>query len=131
MVCFMAFSCGEKKSEEKLVEKVFVVSIDQDSAKLAAYLDHHKHIWPEVESGFKKAGYRKITLSRFNHLIIMTIQVPAGANLDSMSKVAESYSPKCAAWNRLMDTYQTGVPGTAPDQKWVEAQPFYTFEGDQ
>ena len=58
----------------------------------------------------------------------MTITVPVGANLDQMGKLAESFDPKCAEWNQMMNAYQTGVAGTLPGQTWVEATPFYTFD---
>lgn len=112
----------------QLEERVFVVNIVPDEKKLEEYLNYHQHIWPEMEAGFKKAGYRKITLSRFKHLIVMSIVVPKGADLDSMSKVAEQVSIKCAKWNRVMARYQMGVPGTKSGQKWVEVKPFYEFE---
>jgi len=121
-------SCKQQKTGEPLEERIFVVTIGPGDQKLQEYLAHHQHVWPEVEAGFKKAGYRKITLSRFQNLVVMSILVPKGADLDQMGKVAESYDKRCAAWNRLMDTYQAGVPGTAPGQKWVEAKTFYSFE---
>ena len=58
----------------------------------------------------------------------MTVRVPVGANLDQMGKLAESYSPKCAEWNALMDTYQQGVSGAAAGQKWAETNLFYEFK---
>lgn len=112
---------------DKLVEKVFVVNISSDEQKLQEYLKYHEKVWPEVEAGFKKAGYKKITLYRYDHLLVMTIAVPEGADLGAMGKTAEAYSPRCAEWNKLMDGYQQGVAGTAPGQKWVEAVPFYKF----
>ena len=91
------------------------------------YLNYHEHVWPEVEAGFKKAGYKNITLYRYDHLLVMLVTVPESADLTIMGKQAESYSPRCAEWNKLMSGYQTGVPGTKPGQTWVEAQPFYIF----
>ncbi|SDC99193.1 L-rhamnose mutarotase [Niabella drilacis] len=133
MSCFyllllaVIMGCKQQKTEAPLQERTFVVSIAPGEQKLQEYLDHHQHIWPEVEAGFKRAGYKKITLSRFEHLVVMSIVVPAGADLDRMSKAAESYDKRCAEWNRLMDSYQEGVPGTTPGQKWVEVKPFYSF----
>lgn len=128
----MLLACKQSASTKQalgvLEEKVFVVNIVPDSVKLAEYLSYHQKIWPEVEAGFKKAGYKKIVLHRFNNLLVMTIAVPEGSDLDAMGKLAESYSPRCAEWNKLMDSYQQGVPGTAPGQKWVEAKPFYSFK---
>ncbi|MGF6849185.1 L-rhamnose mutarotase [Chitinophaga sp. W3I9] len=120
-------ACNASPKEAELQEHVFVVNIVHDPQKLKAYLDYHQHIWPEVEAGFKKAGYRKITLYRYDYLLVMTISVPAGADLGQMGKTAESYDKRCAEWNRLMDGYQTGVAGAGQHEKWVEALPFYRF----
>ena len=120
-------SSAVSASGEQLTEKVFVVNIVKDEQQLKQYLDYHQNVWPEVEAGFKKAGYKKIALYRYDHLLVMTIAVPENADLNVMGKRAESYSPRCAEWNKLMDGYQQGVPGTAPGEKWVEAKPFYRF----
>jgi len=129
-VCVFA-SCSQKKTETasgNFVEKVFVVNIAEGGQVLQEYLRYHEKVWPEVEAGFKKAGYKKIVLYRFDHLLVMTIKAPEGADLGAMGKLAEAYSPRCAEWNKLMDSYQRGVPGAAPGEKWVEAKPFYQFD---
>ncbi|CAL1517919.1 L-rhamnose mutarotase [Chitinophaga sp. MM2321] len=123
--------CTQKQVEVKKVQefedRVFVVNIVHDSLKLKAYLNYHKQVWPQVEAGFKKAGYRKIVLYRYDYLLVMKITVPVGADLGEMGKLAEASDPRCAAWNKLMNTYQQGVQGTLPGQTWVEAKPFYQF----
>ena len=114
-------------TENEFVEKIFVVNTLDNGKKMEEYLAYHKKVWPEVEAGFKKAGYKNITLYRFNDLIVMKIRVPRNADLNKMGKLAESYSPRCAEWNVLMNGYQKGVNGTSKDQKWVEVVPFYEF----
>ncbi|WP_276504042.1 L-rhamnose mutarotase [Terrimonas pollutisoli] len=129
-VLIIFLSCKNQQqtsTQEKIVEKVFVVKIVPNADSLQQYLTYHKQVWPQVEQGFKKAGYRKIVLYQFHRLIVMTIQVPEGADMEEMGKVAESYDPRCAEWNRLMNNYQVGVEGTQPGVKWVEAQPIYSF----
>lgn len=128
LVSFAAclLSCGGSK-EMKTEEKVFVVNIVPEEKKLQEYLHYHRQVWPEVEAGFRKAGYKKISLYRYQYLLVMKIEVPVGADLGQMGKTAEAYSPRCAEWNRLMAGYQVGVPGTAQGQTWVEAVPFYEF----
>ncbi|MEX6689524.1 L-rhamnose mutarotase [Danxiaibacter flavus] len=111
----------------KTKELVFVVNLVEDDKKVQEYLNYHKNIWPEVEAGFRKAGYQQITLYRFNRLLVMRIVVPENADLDSMGRIAEGYDKRCAEWNKLMSGYQQGVLGTAPGQTWVEAKPFYSF----
>ncbi|MGY0036409.1 L-rhamnose mutarotase [Pedobacter sp. NJ-S-72] len=125
--CMMCSPANPERKEAKFVEKVFVVNTVDNNKKLNEYLACHKQIWPEVEAGFKKAGYKNITLYRFNDLIVMAITVPEDANLKEMGRVAESYSPRCAEWNKLMGNYQKGVKGTSAGEKWAEAIPFYKF----
>jgi len=124
----MCKPAGPDGNEHEYEEKVFVVNTVDNNEKLKEYLQYHKQVWPEVEAGFKKAGYKRIALYRFNDLIVMTIKVPKNADLDKMGKLAESYSPRCAEWNKLMNTYQRGVKGTSTGQTWVEVGPFYEFK---
>lgn len=132
---FVIFTCSfmmcrptnPGQQQVEFVEKIFVVNTVDDAKKLNEYLAYHKQIWPEVEAGFKKAGYKSITLYRFKDLIVMAITVPKNANLEEMGRIAESYSPRCAEWNKLMGDYQKGVKGTSAGEKWVEAIPFYKF----
>jgi L-rhamnose mutarotase len=116
-----------KQGPAALVEKVYVVNIIDGDKPLQDYLHYHEQVWPEVEAGFKKAGYKDITIYHYNHLLVMIAHVPESADLNAMGKIAESYSPRCAEWNKLMSTYQAGVPGTKPGQTWVEAKSFYHF----
>ena len=125
LILLMVFlgSCNEH-----IEEKVFVVNIIDGDKPLQEYLQYHKNVWPEVEAGFKKAGYKKIALYAYDHTIDMSLVVPAGADLAEMGKTAESFSPRCAEWNKLMAGYQKGVQGTKPGQTWVEVQPIYQFK---
>lgn len=120
--------CKQPEAQQAVEEKVFVVNTVDNDEKLKEYLVYHDQVWPEVEAGFKKAGYQRIALYRFNDLLVMTITVPVGADLNEMGRVAESYSPRCKEWNTLMNEYQKGVNGTTEGQTWVEALPFYQFK---
>ncbi|KYP15205.1 L-rhamnose mutarotase [Flavihumibacter sp. CACIAM 22H1] len=117
-------SCNEQKEERHL----FAVNISTEPDKLREYLDYHQKIWPEVEAGFKNAGYRSIKLYHYQHLVVMEVIVPAGADLGELGKKAAATHARCAAWNSLMDSYQLGIPGTDKGQKWVELSEFYRFQ---
>lgn len=109
---------------------VMVANLADDSLKMDQYLAYHQKIWPEVEAGFRKAGYKNIRLYRFNRTLVMIVTVAADADLGAMGRMAESYDPKCREWNNMMAAYQVGVPGSLPGEKWVEAKLFYQFKGD-
>jgi L-rhamnose mutarotase len=109
---------------------VMVVNLVDDSLKARQYLSYHQKVWPEVEAGFRKAGYKNIRFYRCNRTMVMIVTVPADADLAEMGRIAESYDPKCREWNRMMEAYQVGVPGTQPGQKWAQADLYYQFKAD-
>jgi len=128
---FIYPSCNQKKLvPEETKTLVFVVNLVNDEQKVKEYLAHHQKVWPEVEAGFRKAGYEKIELYRFNKSLVMLVTVPRNADLDSMGKIAEGYDPKCREWNQMMDRYQVGVTGTSEGQKWVQAECIYSFKNE-
>lgn len=128
---FIYSSCNEKRPvAEETKTLVFVVNLVNDEQKVNEYLAHHQKVWPEVEAGFRKAGYKKIELYRFNQSLVMMVTIPKNANIDSMGKIAESYDPKCREWNQMMDQYQVGVAGTSEGQKWVQAERIYSFKNE-
>ena len=124
-------SCNKKKPvAEETKTLVFIVNLVNDKQKVNEYLAHHQNVWPEVEAGFRKAGYKKIELYRFNQSLVMTVTIPKNANIDSLGKIAEGYDPKCREWNQMMDQYQVGVAGTSEGQKWVQAERIYSFKNE-
>ena len=128
---FIYPSCNEKKpATEETKTLVFIVDLVNNEQKVNEYLAHHQKVWPEVEAGFRKAGYKKIELYRFNRSLVMIVTVPKNADLDSMGKIAEGYDPKCRQWNQMMDQYHVGVAGTSEGQKWVQAERIYSFKNE-
>ena len=74
---FIYPSCNEKKPvAEETKTLVFVVNLVNDEQKVNEYLAHHQKVWPQVEAGFRKAGYKKIELYRFNKSVVMLVTIP-------------------------------------------------------
>ncbi|HTJ11622.1 MAG TPA: L-rhamnose mutarotase [Dinghuibacter sp.] len=130
LFAFMLLAACRQPVSTKARDVVMVVNLVDDSVKVRQYLAYHQNVWPEVEAGFRKAGYKNIRLYRCERTVVMIVTVPADADLAAMGRTAEAYDPRCGAWNRMMDAYQVGVPGTQPGQKWVQADLFYQFKAD-
>ena len=128
--CLLSCSTSfkSKDTEMKYEEYVFAVQLVEDSAMIKEYLDYHQNIWPEVEAGFKKAGYKEIRLYRFESFVTMILKVPAGSDLDQMGQMSNDSHPKAAQWNKLMDGFQKGLPGTREGQSWVAMEKYYEFK---
>lgn len=127
------YSCcsisNSKIMETDFEEHVFAVRLVEDSSMVEKYLNYHKNIWPEVEAGFKKAGYENIRLYHYENYLSMIVKIPKGSDLGKMGQVSNDSHPRVAEWNKLMDSFQRGLPGTLEGQTWVEMEKYYEFKG--
>lgn len=108
-------------------EYVFAVQLVNDPVKIQEYLEYHKKVWPEVEAGFRAAGYKSIRLYRYNNNLMMIVEVPKGVSLEEIGKAYELQTAKVKEWNTLMDSYQKGLPGTVKGTTWVAMNKYYEF----
>ncbi len=120
-----------KRNIGQFDEYVFSVQLVNDSTKIKEYLEYHKNVWPEVEEGFIKAGYRNIKIYRFQNFLTMVIKIPKGADLDQIGASPALNTEKIKVWNLLMSSYQKGLPGTVEGATWVPMEKIYEFENDQ
>lgn len=116
--------------ETDFEEHAFAVRLVEDSSMVEKYLNYHKNVWPEVEAGFKKAGYDNIQLYRFENYITMIVKVPKGSDLGQMGQISNDSHPRVAEWNKLMDGFQKGLPGTLEGQTWVEMDKYYEYKNN-
>lgn len=121
-------SSGCKHETKKLDVYVFSVQLIDDSDKIQEYLEYHEAVWPEVEEGFKKAGYHSIEMYRYNNFLTMIVKVPQGSDLKEIGAAKELNTERVKTWNSLMSTYQQGLPGTPKGTTWVPMSKFYEFE---
>ncbi len=114
--------------ETDFEEHVFAVRLIEDSSMVEKYLNYHKNVYPEVEAGFQKAGYESIRLYHFENYITMIVRVPKGSDLGEMGQISSDSNPRVAEWNKLMDGFQKGLPGTLEGQTWMEMEKYYEFK---
>lgn len=124
-------SCGERIAHNEVdgafEEFVFGVRLVEDSSMIEKYLDYHENIWPEVEQGFRKAGYKNIRLYNYGNYITMVVKVPNGSDLNEMGVVSNNSYPRVKEWNTLMNRFQKGFPGVEVGKTWIEMDKIYEF----
>jgi L-rhamnose mutarotase len=133
LITFLASACALRSNTRgtEFEEYVFGVRLVEDSAMQQKYLDYHQQIWPEVEEGFRKAGYEQVRLFCYGHYITMVVKVPKGSDLNRMGQISNDSHPRVAEWNKLMDGFQRGLPGTADGQTWVMFDKLYEFKKEK
>lgn len=97
-----------------------------DTAKQQAYFNHHQtqfELWPEVAKGFCYAGFQRLLVYHNNRQLVLIINIPKGQSLDSLNPKTTENNPRVDDWNKLMQQYQEGLPGTEPGEVWVFLNP--------
>ena len=110
LLCLLAlWNCNPPEktdsSPAKTKQYALVVSLKQDSAVIARYEAYHRHVWPDVERAFRRAGILQFKIYRFGHqtFLLMTTR----ADFDLKRDLAKISGPKVAEWDKRMAEFQT------------------------
>jgi hypothetical protein len=93
-----------------------------DPEKQNEYLQYHAtqfEKWPEVAKGFCHAQFQQLLVYKKERQLMLVISIPHGENLDQLNPKTTENNPRVDEWNRLMQQYQEGIPGTHPGEVWV------------
>lgn len=111
---------GEKPKETDFV--LLTAQLLDDRNKQEAYYRAHKEQfkkWPEVASGFCRAGFDEVLVYRNGRQLMLYISFPKGQDFKRIDQLTTKDNPKVVEWNRLMGSYQEGIPGTGKDETWI------------
>ena len=97
-----------------------------DTSKQKEYLQYHAtqfEKWPEVAKGFCHAQFQQLLVYKKERQLMLVISIPHGESLDRLNPKTTENNPRVDEWNRLMQQYQEGIPGTIPGEVWVFLKP--------
>ena len=106
----------------------FALDLKDDPTLIEEYLEHHRHVWPEVIASFYDAGVRAVQLYRIGTRLVMLFETDE--TFSTARKAAVDARPRIQEWERLMSKYQQPLPESGPGQKWVEMDCIFDFQGD-
>jgi len=105
--------------------KKFCLALDLvDNKKLIdEYINHHRSVWPEVESSIIDSGIEKMEIYSVCDRLFMIIHVSFEnkSKLDIKNKVVQK-------WEVLMSKYQKKLPDTKKNEKWKLMDKIYELE---
>lgn len=102
---------------------VLTLDLHDDPALIAAYEEHHRAVWPEVEAAIRASGIRTMQIHRLETRLVMVLEVDEDFDF-ARKAAADAADPVVQRWERLMERFQR-VGGTGA--KWREMTPIYTL----
>ncbi len=95
----------------------FALDLKDDPALIEQYLEHHRHVWPEVLASFRQADVEAVQLYRVGTRLVMLFET--GDDFTFERKAVLDTHPRIQEWESLMAKYQQPLPQAAPGQKWT------------
>jgi L-rhamnose mutarotase len=107
---------------------VLTVDLKDDPAAIAAYREHHNHVWPEVVESLRAAGVRQMDIHLLGRRLVMVVELEDGLDIARVFARHAASSPRVAEWERLMKSLQQPPPGAKPGEWWASMEPVYRLD---
>jgi L-rhamnose mutarotase len=100
---------------------VLTIDLKDDPAAIAAYREHHRHVWPEVVESLRRAGILKMDIYLLQRRGVMLLETD-GRDPRSCFAAHVASGPRVLEWEALMRTLQEAPPGAPPGEWWAHME---------
>jgi L-rhamnose mutarotase len=94
------------------------LDLRDDPTLIAAYEDHHRHVWPEIIQSIHDAGIVQMEIYRVATRLFMIMEVSDTFSFEAKAK-ADAADPAVQRWENLMSNYQQHLSFAPANTKWV------------
>ena len=104
----------------------FALDLKESPKLIAAYVEAHKRVWPEVEAGFKATGIITLELYHVENRLFMIMDTQTGFSFKK-KQTYDNAQPKIKQWETEMERYQKLLPNTLTGTKWRLMERIYNY----
>lgn len=115
--------CGTIESPKPVPMKTYMLALDlkPDAALIAEYEAYHRAVWPEILESIRESGIVQMEIYRTGNRLCMLLQTSDDFTFERKARL-DAANSKVQEWEALMEGYQQRLPGTAPQQKWMQME---------
>lgn len=88
-----------------------------DAELIAAYVEEHSHVWPEIKAGIREVGIINMEIYICGTHLFMIVDT-----VDDFDWVKDNERlatlPRQAEWEAYVSRFQRSLPGQASHEKW-------------
>lgn len=100
------------------------LNLKDDPRLIEDYLEHHRHVWPEVLQAIRATGVEDIKIYLSGRRLFMVMVGPEG--FDPEQAFAEyRREPMVIRWETLMQSMQERLLGASGGQWWIPLSPIF------
>jgi len=104
------------------------LNLKDNPAIINRYLEHHHHVWPEVEQGLRAIGIKRMLIWILGRRLFMFMETEDGFDPARDFARYEASDPKTREWQALMASMQEPVTEAKQGELWAEMKLAYALE---
>lgn len=108
-----------------MTQHVLLINLRDDPAAIAAYREHHAHVWPEVIASLRRAGVERMDIHLLGRTAVMIVEVADGLDVRRVFAAHRASSGRVAEWEQLMKSLQEPSPEAPPGEWWARMEPVF------
>lgn len=105
----------------------FTLDLINDPSLITDYKDHHKKVWPVIESSLKAVGINSLEIYLVENRLFMIMEVNEYFSFEK-KKQMDLKNPKVQDWEQLMWTYQQALSSAREGEKWILLEKIYELK---
>jgi L-rhamnose mutarotase len=103
------------------------LDLKDDETAIAEYKRYHVKIWPEVKQSLLDAGVVEMEIYLLGTRMFMIMDGNDSFSL-SAKAAQDLANAKVQEWETIMHGFQQQLPGSRPDQYWMEMERVFTLD---
>jgi len=112
--------------------KRYTLTLDlkDDPVLISEYISWHKNVWPEIKRSIKESGIHDMFIYHFQTRLFMLIYTDDDFSFEKKA-VLDRANARVQEWEKLMSSFQQGIEGAGPDEKWVLMEEIFNLNEPQ
>ncbi len=98
-----------------------------DAGLIAAYVEEHRHVWPEIRAGIREVGILDMEIYLLGNRLFMIVETEDDFDWEA-GFARLSQLPRQAEWEEYMSKYQVSEPGQASHEKWRRMERIFKLD---
>jgi L-rhamnose mutarotase len=104
---------------------VLTVDLRDDPSAIAAYRDHHRRVWPEVQDSLRHAGVLHMEILIHGRRLVMILELDNGRDPRRVFAEHAASHPRVQEWERLMRSLQEPASDAPHGEWWAVMDPVF------
>ena len=104
----------------------YALDLVNDDKLIQKYKSYHQNVWPEINKSIKDSGINEVEIYLTGNRLFMIIEADDSFSFDKKA-IMDAENSKVQQWEKLMWTFQKGLPNTKKGTKWVLMNRIYNL----